>query len=50
MNPETIPYESLRIDDMRFAYQRAGHGGLPVVLLPGWPQTSLAWLSVPMQN
>lgn len=46
MNPETIPYESLRIDDMRFAYQRAGHGGLPVVLLHGWPQTSWAWRRV----
>nr|WP_272983733.1 alpha/beta hydrolase [Pseudomonas lurida] len=28
---------------MRFAYHRAGHGGVPVVLLHGWPQTSWAW-------
>jgi pimeloyl-ACP methyl ester carboxylesterase len=43
MNPEAIPYESFRIDDIRFAYQRAGQGGLPVVLLHGRPQTSWAW-------
>nr|WP_242525497.1 alpha/beta hydrolase [Pseudomonas fluorescens] len=31
---------------MRFAYYRAGHGGVPVVLLHGWPQTSWAWRRV----
>jgi pimeloyl-ACP methyl ester carboxylesterase len=46
VNPETVAYESLRIDDMRFAYHRAGHGGVPVVLLHGWPQTSWAWRRV----
>ncbi len=46
MNPETIVYESLRIGDMRFAYHRAGHGGVPIVLLHGWPQTSWAWRHV----
>ena len=35
MNPETVAYESLRIGDMRFAYHRAGHGGVPIVLLHG---------------
>ena len=39
-------YESLRIDDMRFAYRRAGGDGPPVVLLHGWPQTSFAWRRV----
>jgi hypothetical protein len=28
VNPETVPYKSLRIGDMRFAYHRAGHGGV----------------------
>ena len=46
MNPEMIAYESLRIGDMRFAYHRAGHGGVPIVLLHGWPQTSWAWRRV----
>lgn len=45
MSPE-MSYESLRIDDMRFAFQRAGHGGMPIVLLHGWPQTSFAWRRV----
>jgi pimeloyl-ACP methyl ester carboxylesterase len=31
---------------MRFAYHRAGHGGVPIVLLHGWPQTSWAWRRV----
>ena len=39
-------YESLRIGDMRFAFRRAGQGGMPVVLLHGWPQTSFAWRRV----
>ncbi|WP_202888902.1 alpha/beta fold hydrolase [Pseudomonas lurida] len=43
MNLEMNDYESMRISDMRFAYHRAGHGGVPVVLLHGWPQTSWAW-------
>ena len=38
--------ESLRIDDMRFAFHRTGHGGMPVLLLHGWPQTSFAWRRV----
>jgi pimeloyl-ACP methyl ester carboxylesterase len=46
VNPETDAYESMRIDDMRFAYHRAGHGGVPIVLLHGWPQTSRAWRRV----
>ena len=37
---------SLRIDDMRFAFRRTGQGGMPVVLLHGWPQTSWAWRRV----
>ena len=43
MNLEMNDYESMRISDMRFAYHRAGHGGVPVVLLHGWPQTFWAW-------
>lgn len=43
MNLEMNDYESMRISDMRFAYHRAGHRGVPVVLLHGWPQTSWAW-------
>lgn len=43
MNLEMNDYESMRISDMRFAYHRVGHGGVPVVLLHGWPQTSWAW-------
>ena len=39
-------YESLRIGDMRFAFRRVGQGGMPVVLLHGWPQTSFAWRRV----
>ncbi len=46
MSPETVAYESIRIDDMRFAYRRAGHGGVPILLLHGWPQTSRAWRRV----
>jgi pimeloyl-ACP methyl ester carboxylesterase len=46
MSPETDAYESMRIDDMRFAYHRAGRGGVPIVLLHGWPQTSWAWRRV----
>jgi hypothetical protein len=46
VNPETVAYESLRISDIRFAYHRAGHGGVPIVLLHGWPQTSWAWRRV----
>ncbi len=38
--------ESLRVGDTRFAYHRAGHGGVPIVLLHGWPQTSRAWRRV----
>jgi pimeloyl-ACP methyl ester carboxylesterase len=51
VNPETVTYESLRTGDMRFAYHRAGHGGAPIVLLHGWPQTSRAWRRVtPLLN
>ena len=39
-------YESLRLGDMRFAFRRVGQGGMPVVLLHGWPQTSFAWRRV----
>lgn len=46
MIPQTINYESLRIGDMRFAYYRSGHGGLPILLLHGWPQTAWAWRRV----
>jgi pimeloyl-ACP methyl ester carboxylesterase len=46
VNPETVAYESLRTGDVRFAYHRAGHGGVPIVLLHGWPQTSWAWRRV----
>jgi pimeloyl-ACP methyl ester carboxylesterase len=46
VNPETNAYESMRTNDMRFAYHRTGHGGVPVVLLHGWPQTSWAWRRV----
>ena len=45
MNPD-MSYESLRVDDIRFAFHRVGHGGPPVVLLHGWPQTSFAWRRV----
>jgi pimeloyl-ACP methyl ester carboxylesterase len=38
--------ESMRTDDIRFAYHRTGRGGVPVVLLHGWPQTSWAWRRV----
>ena len=46
MNAKLEPYESLRTGDVRFAYHRAGQGGLPIVLLHGWPQTSHAWRRV----
>lgn len=46
MNTELGPCESLRAGEIRFAYHRAGHGGLPIVLLHGWPQTSHAWRRV----
>lgn len=46
MTTELESFESLRAGDLRFAYQRAGHGGLPIVLLHGWPQTSHAWRRV----
>ena len=46
MSPEADAYESMRVDDMRFAYHRPGHGGVPIVLLHGWPQTSWAWRRV----
>ena len=46
MSPETDTYESMRIDDLWFAYQRAGNGGAPILLLHGWPQTSHAWRRV----
>ena len=46
MTPETNACPSMRIDDMRFAYRRTGHGGAPVLLLHGWPQTSHAWRRV----
>ncbi|MFJ7439647.1 alpha/beta fold hydrolase [Methylorubrum thiocyanatum] len=45
MSPDAS-YESLRIDDMRFAFRRSGGGGTSVVLLHGWPQTSWAWRRV----
>ena len=41
-----MTYASLRAGDMRFAFHRTGHGGVPVVLLHGWPQTSFAWRRV----
>ena len=37
---------SLRASDMRFAYRRTGTPGQAVMLLHGWPQTSLAWRRV----
>lgn len=37
---------SARTSDMRFAYRRTGGGPSAVVLLHGWPQTSLAWRRV----
>ena len=43
MNTDTDAYESLRTSDTRFAYHRAGHGGVPIVPLHGWLQTSSAW-------
>jgi pimeloyl-ACP methyl ester carboxylesterase len=43
VNPETDAHESLRAGEIRFAYHREGNGGLPIVLLHGWPQTSRAW-------
>ncbi len=46
MSDEIGAYESLRTRDVRFAYRRAGHGGQPVVLVHGWPQTSFAWRRV----
>jgi pimeloyl-ACP methyl ester carboxylesterase len=46
MSPDTGTYESLRAGDTRFAYYRIGHGGTPIVLLHGWPQTSRAWRRV----
>jgi pimeloyl-ACP methyl ester carboxylesterase len=46
VDPDTGTYESLRAGDTRFAYYRAGHGGTPIVLLHGWPQTSRAWRHV----
>jgi pimeloyl-ACP methyl ester carboxylesterase len=46
VNPNPDAYESLRTSDMRFAYHRAGHGGVPIVMLHGWPQTSRAWRRV----
>lgn len=46
MNVELPPCDSLRAGDIRFAYHRAGHCGLPIVLLHGWPQTSHAWRRV----
>ena len=46
MNDEIGAYESLRTRDVRFAYRRAGHGGQPVILMHGWPQTSFAWRRV----
>ncbi len=46
MSDESRPSESLRTSDMRFAYSRAGHGGHPILLLHGWPQTSYAWRRV----
>ncbi len=36
----------MRAGDVRFAYHRAGHGGMPILLLHGWPQTSRAWRHV----
>lgn len=47
-NEPSQPMEwlSQRIDDMRFAFRRSGDGGMPVVLLHGWPQTSWAWRRV----
>src|SRR2546430_15178379 len=46
MDAELNPYQSLRASDIRFAYYRTGVGGLPVMLLHGWPQTSHAWRHV----
>ncbi|WP_375459882.1 alpha/beta fold hydrolase [uncultured Enterovirga sp.] len=43
MSDEIGAYQSVRTSDVRFAFGRAGHGGQPVVLLHGWPQTSFAW-------
>lgn len=46
MSSELEPFESLRAGDVRFAYRRSGHGGFPIMLLHGWPQTSHAWRRV----
>ena len=46
MDAELHPYQSLRAGDIRFAYYRMGAGGLPIMLLHGWPQTSQAWRRV----
>ncbi len=46
MDAEVRPYESLRAGGIRFAYHRTGVGGLPIILLHGWPQTSHAWRRV----
>ena len=44
---EETSYESLRTGDMRFAFHRAGQrGGVPIILLHGWPQTAYAWRRV----
>jgi pimeloyl-ACP methyl ester carboxylesterase len=46
LGPETEAYASMRIRDMRFAYRRSGQGGVPVILLHGWPQASWTWRRV----
>jgi pimeloyl-ACP methyl ester carboxylesterase len=46
VNADTDAHASLRVSDMRFAYRRSGCGGVPVILLHGWPQTSWAWRRV----
>lgn len=46
MSLKTDANESMRPDDIRFAYRRTGRGGVPFVLLHGWPQTSWAWRRV----
>lgn len=46
MDVEPHSLQSLRAGGIRFAYYRMGSGGLPIILLHGWPQTSHAWRHV----
>jgi len=46
VDAEVGSYESLRAGDIRFPYHRTGMGGLPIILLHGWPPTSHVWRRV----